>query len=209
MGAEKYANKALGFVSAIFEGGGISAISHAKGDYGGASYGKPQFALNTGSLKSFVDSLKAKAPEIYAVLSKAVLGSAEFDKAWLAVCKKYPQKFEALQDERVKANFYEPARKGILEKVGIDIDKHHRALQEALWSTAVQFGSAGAISVFRNALGDYAEFCKKHMDDKAILEAVYAEKSRVEVWFRGCSEVIQQSVKSRFVRELKLLLAFF
>lgn len=74
----------IGFISAKYETGGFNPgmISSGKGDFGGVSYGIPQFATNTGSADAFVTWLKEEDPEMGAYFKEYSAGTEEFSNAW-------------------------------------------------------------------------------------------------------------------------------
>lgn len=171
-------------------------IANNAGDYGGKSYGIPQFSLNMGSLQTFVNSLKTTKPEWYARLSRYSLGSSGFDNEWKSIAQTNGTEFATLQNEAIKDGHYGAFvnnNKGIL-----DITKRSNALQSAMWSTAVQFG--GGSSVLKRALEGKNP---ASMSDADITRALYAEKraGNGSKWFSSSSSDIQRSVVDRFHRE--------
>jgi hypothetical protein len=75
----------IGDLSKEYESNGdIGAISTGEGDYGGKSYGMYQLASNVGSVDDFIAwGLNSDYSWIAEELNKYVVGSYEFDNAWI------------------------------------------------------------------------------------------------------------------------------
>lgn len=180
------------------------AISNTPGDYGGKSYGAWQFSSKTGSLASFINSLKGKDNELYNkfMVAKAKDGNGfgtNFDKVWKDTAKNNTQNFLGLQQGYIKENFYDTAAQTLKSKYGFDISNRSDALKESLWSTAVQHGAGGATSIF-------SKLNLKNNDSK-IINDLYNERQNVGVYFRSSSSQVQQSVYNRFSREKQDMLS--
>lgn len=147
------ANWVLGKTSERYESGGKGAgtVSTGAGDFGGASYGTYQLASKTGTLDKFF-----KSTEYGKKFEGMKVGSTEFNAKWKEVAQSDP-KFGGAQHDFIKATHYNPAMSG-LKAAGIDLSGHGAAVQDALWSTSVQFGAGsakkgnGAIGMFVRAL---------------------------------------------------------
>lgn len=146
--------------------------------------------MNSGNAQKFADwyggALKGK---------KA--GTDAFDKAWKAEAAKNPEKFAQAQHEYIKRTHYDPAVTAVKQATGVDVRNYPRAVQDVLWSTAVQHGVGGAKNVFKNA------GIKPGMSAKEIINRVYDERSKVDKYFASSSSQIKQSVKNRFAQERK------
>lgn len=192
----------LGKVSAKYEVGGKrgDAISHTKGDYGGASYGIPQFSATTGSAKAFVNSLKGTPYEQY-FKNAGAPGSKGFDNAWKAAYKLNPDDFTKKQQEYAFNNFASPFINKVKKQKGVDLNST-RALQELAFSTSVQFGGG---SLGLRALGDI----NSGMNEKDIINTSFANKrNNVGSFFKSSSRQIQNSLKNnRFRTEEQDMLA--
>lgn len=199
---EAAAGDFLGKVSAKYEVGGKrgDAISHTKGDYGGASYGIPQFSATTGSAKAFVNSLKGTPYEQY-FKDAGVPGSKGFDNAWKAAYKLNPDDFTKKQQEYAFNNFASPFINKVKKQKGVDLNST-RALQELAFSTSVQFGGG---SLGLRALGDI----NSGMNEKDIINTSFATKrNNVGSFFKSSSKQIQNSLKNnRFRTEEQDMLA--
>ncbi|MBW9172251.1 vgrg protein [Clostridium estertheticum] len=189
----------LGLTSAKYESNlNPAAISNTLGDYGGKSYGAWQFSSKTGSLDSFISSLKIKDKEIYSRLTEAKAKDGNefgknFDQTWtsIALCNK--DKFLKLQQNSIKGNYYDVAAAELKQKYGFDISKKSGALKESLLSTVVQHGVTGTLSVFSKL--------NLKNSDKNIINDLYNERQKVDVYFRDSSQAVKQSVYNRFTRE--------
>jgi len=125
----------LGLTSEKFEVGGRGAgtIAHTKGDHGGTSYGLSQFSVNTGSLQEYLrhsaygDQFRGLTPDTPA-----------FDAKWKEVAKQSPG-FGEDQHSYTKAKYYD-VQSAQMKARGLDLSDRGPAVQDAIWSTAVQFG---------------------------------------------------------------------
>ncbi len=83
-------------------------------------------------------------------------GSAQFNAKWKEIAAT-DKSFGAAQHHFIKATHYDAAMAS-LKAAGIDLTGRGAAVQDALWSTSVQFGagsvkkSDGAVGLFRWAL---------------------------------------------------------
>lgn len=192
----------LGKISAKYEVGGKNgdSISHTKGDYGGASYGLPQFSATTGSAKAFVNSLKGTPYEQY-FKNAGAPGSKGFDEAWKAAYKLNPDDFTKKQQQYAYEKFASPFINRVKKEKGVDLNST-RALQELAFSTSVQFGG-GSLGV--RALGDI----NSGMNEKDIINTSFATKrNNVGRFFKSSSKQIQNSLRNnRFKTEEQDMLA--
>lgn len=174
------------------------AISNTAGDYGGKSYGAWQFSSKTGSLNSFVNWLKRKDGEFYSKLSEAKSRDGnkfgeKFDAVWSSIAFSNRDKFMKIQQAYVKESYYDKAAQNLKSKFGFDINKRSDALKESLWSTVVQHGVGGTSSIFSKL--------NLNKDDGSIINDLYNERKKVNVYFRSSSEQVKRSVYNRFTRE--------
>ncbi|MCB2293834.1 vgrg protein [Clostridium algoriphilum] len=189
----------VGYASAKYESNiNPGTISNTSGDIGGKSYGAWQFSSKTGSLDSFIISLKTKDKDIYSKLTgaKAKDGNKfgeNFDATWTSIARYNKDKFLKLQQNSIKENYYDSAAQSLKSKYGFDISKKSEALKESLLSTVVQHGVGGALSVF-------SKLNLKNTDGN-IINDLYNERQKVNVYFKGSSAEIKESVYNRFTRE--------
>jgi peptidoglycan hydrolase-like protein with peptidoglycan-binding domain len=189
----------LGQTSEHYETGGRGpgSISRTPGDPGGPSYGLSQFALNTGSLREYLDHSR------YAASFKGVeLGSSAFDAKWREVAKADPIGFAQDQHDFTKTQFYDVQRARLKED-GLDLSRRGPAVQDALWSTSVQFSGLTA-SIFEKGLeakfGSGFELGK--LSDKDIVGAVQDYKIAYnDRLFSRSSLAVRASVLERAKQE--------
>ena len=127
-------NWTLGQTSAQYETGGRGAatISSGKGDRGGVSYGSYQLSSKMGTLQEYLDSSPyGKHFEGLAPTSR------EFNEKWRELARTDPG-FAKDQHDFIKKTHYDP-QLARLEKSGVDLTDRGPAVQDALWSTSVQF----------------------------------------------------------------------
>jgi hypothetical protein len=185
-------------LSRKYEASGNSAtISRTKGDPGGASYGLYQLTKNTGSAQSFVNYLRVANPTIYELFAGKTVGSTDFDKAWKRAAS--VGSFEKYQHDFIQQRFYSPAVASIKKSTGLDVNNRSIAVQNAIWSTAVQHGQSGANKILRNA------GVTPSMSDAEIIRRVYQERSanNGKKYFPSSSEAVRKGVVNRFKSELK------
>mgnify|MGYP001590329578 CR=1 FL=1 len=195
----------LGSTSAKYESNvNPGTISNNPGDYGGKSYGAWQFSSKTGSLDSFIKSLSIKDKEFYTKLSEAKSKDGNnfgenFDRAWSSIALNNKEKFLKLQQECIKQNYYDTAAQNLKSKYGFDISTKSNALKESLLSTAVQHGVGGTLSVFSKI--------NLNNSDGNIINDLYNERQKVNVYFRDSSQEIKKSVFNRFTKEKQDMIA--
>ena len=182
----------------------------ASGDLGGASYGTYQFAsflppvMGNGRSRS---SSKGSPLEQYLRNSKfknefAGLepATAQFDAKWKQVAAANAKEFKDDQHDYIKRKYYD-VMVASLQRVGLDLTKYGPAVQDLIWSTAVQFGPART-SIFSIPLKG-----KSELTDKDIVNIVSEYKiNNVNELFRSSSESIRNGVKQRYVGEKQALL---
>ena len=122
-------------------------------------------------------------------------GTSSFDEAWKAEAAKNPEKFAKAQHDFIAKTHYYPAVDEVRKSTGVDITRYPKAVQDVLWSTAVQHGVGGAVTVFKNA------GIKAGMSAEEIINRVYNERSNVDKYFASSSSKVKQSVKKRFAQE--------
>ena len=147
----------IGALSAHFESGekGPGVVGY---DYnGGTSYGTYQISSRAGTMKLFIDYLSERAPDIAGKLQAAGPAntgsqSGRMPDVWKKISAADPGRFAKLQYDFIEKSHYQPALQEISERTGLDVSKAPRALQEVLWSTAVQHGPKGAVKIFTKAI---------------------------------------------------------
>lgn len=156
-----------------------------------------QFATNMGTPKRFVEYLKKVDSSAYRALSGKTPGSASFDKAWKQLASTN-KNFAQYQHDFVQQQYFEPAVKSVLKNNGLDVTKRSKAVQDAIWSTAVQHG-AGSVTKIVKAAG-----ITPMTNDAEILKRLYAERgaNNGKKYFSSSSSEVRASVVRRFNNEL-------
>lgn len=151
------ANGGLGTLAAKFESGaeGISAIGFDR--KGGTSYGKYQISSRAGTMAAFINYLDEQAPDLGKRLRAAGPAntggrSGKMPNEWRKIASEDPARFEKLQEEFIRTSHFEPAMRSIAESTGLGFANMPVALQEVLFSTAVQHGPVGAVRIFNQAV---------------------------------------------------------
>jgi type VI secretion system secreted protein VgrG len=206
----------LGQTSETFESGGKGPgvindyKASAAGDPGGASYGTYQFASYTPDKMSDGRSRpSSKNSPVLQYLSNSKFksqfeglepGTAAFDAKWKSVASSNKDEFQHDQHEYVKRKYYDTAIANI-QRTGLDLSKYGPAVQDLVWSTAVQFGPART-NIYTTALKG-----KSEMTDKDIVNIVSDYKiANVDEFFKTSSPSIRDGVRSRFKAEKSKLL---
>jgi hypothetical protein len=197
----------LGSLAAQFESGkdGISAIGYDR--VGGTSYGKYQIASRVGTMNNFLSFLDKEAPDIASQLraaGPANTGSrrGKMPDVWQKIAAEQPARFEALQEKFIHDSHFAPALDAVTKLAGIDPTRLSPAMQEVLWSTAVQHGPAGAARIFNRA-GSKGSFDNMQAERK-LIDNVYAIRAEQ---FGSSTDQVRTAVRSRLRQEKALALA--
>ena len=200
-----------GALARMFESGGDGSQAIGWDHMGGTSYGMFQLSSRQGTMGRFLAFLDGAAPELATRLRKA--GPADtgsrngaMPREWRAIAAENPQRFEALQHRFISQSHYQPAMQAVLERTGLDVSRLPKALQEVLFSTAVQHGPTGAADIFAKAasgldgvLGEKG-FSGENIAEHLIRE-VYMQRS---TRFGSSTSQVQAAVRNRLKSEHKL-----
>ncbi len=148
-------------------GRGPGTVSTGRGDHGGVSYGTYQFATNVGGASEYV------ARSAYgARFTGLEPGTPAFSERWREVAAADPQGFAKDQHDFIQAKYYD-VQLGRLKDVGIDLSGRGPAVQDALWSTSVQYRGLTR-SVFRKGLEEAhgKDYRLSDLTDEQIVRAV-------------------------------------
>ena len=192
----------VGMISAKYEAGGYNGgmVSSGQGDYGGVSYGIPQFSTNTGSADEFVSWLKQNHSNIGNYFGNYKAGTTEFTNAWKKAYADFGDTFSDIQVDYAYNKFAVPLAKLAQQKTGIDYTRSP-ALQELVYTTALQFGSG---SLGLSALGNVTS----DMSDADIINASFDKKiANYKSYFKSSSASVQESARNRFTNERNDILA--
>lgn len=180
----------LGFVSGEFESGGNPGTI-AKDNFGYA-YGAWQMNSQKGILPKFVDSLKGDKK--FGKLAELKIDSPEFQKEWVSLAKQYPNEFLKKQHECISKNLFTPVY-NYAKSAGIDVS--NRAVQEALWSQAVQHGIAGNKKIIDAAASKLSPNSKP----EDIVRALYSSRSNYVNGLSTLDSGLKEQLNARYRKE--------
>ncbi len=212
----------LGSISERFESNGNPGATNDSAvakDKGGWSYGSYQIATQVGAMDDFMAFLAVpengyqdfqssleKAGGVRA--AKRGKGNGFYEK-WkdLAKDEETSYRFKQCQHDFIQRQYHDRAVAGIKKEHGIDIcdGSHSNGMQDAIWSSAVQHGVGGAQTIFRNAYNnvlkrDDVRGDKSKVTDEMLINAIYDDRSRVEVKFKSSPD-LWPGLRSRFSQE--------
>ena len=124
----------------------------------------------------------------------AEAGSAAFKKAWVGLAR--DASFGQAQHDFIRETHYQPFVRKLKADLGLDAETRSPAVRDVLWSVAVQHGAANTL--VKAALAGRAA---SSLDDKALIQAIYTERSKVGVYFASSSPQVQAAVAQRVVDE--------
>lgn len=187
----------LGQTSAGYESGaaGPGSISSGKGDHGGVSYGSYQFSSAAGTLREYLDQ-SPYGPQFHGLTPV----TPAFDAKWREVARTDPG-FAQDQHDFVGRSHY-TSQAANLQARGIDLSDRGMAVQDALWSTAVQCRELTP-NIFDKGLkakfGEHYDLAT--LSDKNIVDAVQDYKiAHVQTLFSRSPE-LHDSLRGRFADE--------
>ena len=196
-----------GRLSARYESGSRGAAAVGYDRNGGTSYGTYQISSRQGTFARFLAFLDGEEPALADRLRRA--GPADtggtrgaVPTEWKAIAAEQPERFEALQEAFIRDSHYDPALQGVREALGLD--DLSPALQEVLWSTAVQHGPTGARRLFGRAAAEIAASGGDPRDEAALIDAVYTLRKGQ---FASSTPGVRAAVHSRFDDERRQALA--
>lgn len=183
-------NDHLGFVSGEFESGGNPGVI-AKDNIGYA-YGAWQMNSQVGALRAFVKDIKND--ERFARLAELKIDSPEFQNEWARVAKAYPSEFLEKQHEFIEKTRFKP----VLEYArSAGLNTTNRAVQEALWSQAVQHGFEGNKKIIDNA----AKKVGKSSSPDETVRALYESRANYINGLSTLSDSLKAQINDRYRRE--------
>jgi len=198
----------LGLLSARYETGGRGpgTVSTGIGDAGGVSYGSYQMtSAGGGTVGRFVAQSDFPWCADFAGLTP---GAADFTEKWKEIASRQPKEFQGAQHQYIKRTHFDPLAARVRADDGLDITARCHALQNVIWSTAVQHGPN--TPVVHRALAQLKQSGALTFDqpdfDRKLIMAIYAERGRKDeqgtlVYFARNSPAVQQGVANRFVAE--------
>lgn len=196
----------LGSLAALFESGGDGGIAAIGFDRrGGTSYGKYQMSSRAGTVDGFINYLDSHAPDIASQLKKAGRANTgsrfgNMPETWKGIASTQPKRFEDLQDKFIHSNNFSPAFKAISK--AMNLQHMNPAMQEVLFSTAVQHGPRGAVRIFAKAFGRTGGY--EEGKEASFIRNVYKIR---QTQFSDSSEGVQRAVQGRLGDELRMALS--
>ncbi|WP_332871080.1 peptidoglycan-binding domain-containing protein [Xanthomonas citri] len=171
----------IGRTSSSYESGGRGAgtISTGKNDHGGVSYGTYQLSTSQGTLQEYLDQSRYGSQ-----FSGLVPKTDAFNEKWKSLANKDPA-FAQDQHDFIRETHYDK-QVARLTAVGMDLTDRGPAVQDALWSTSVQFRNLTP-GIFQKGLSEkFGEgYRLSDLSDKQIVEAVQDYKySHTETLFK-------------------------
>jgi len=199
----------LGELSAKYETGGRGpgTVSTGAGDPGGVSYGSYQMASKMGVPTRFVTQSGFPWLSDFQGLTA---GTAPFTACWKRIAAAETDAFQRAQHAFIKKSHYDLLAAKVLKDTGLDVNTRSRALQDVIWSTAVQHG--GATPIVGRALANVSCANTDPKYDEQVICAIYAERGRKKAdgnlaYFSKSSASVQKGVANRFKNELQDALA--
>ena len=205
----------LGTLSSKYEtsGRGPGTVSTGRGDAGGVSYGSYQMTSrpNGGTVGRFIAEPDFPWRARFAGLTP---GADDFSARWRALAAEAGDAFFAAQHAYIQRTHFDPLVRRIAAEDGLLVSARSHAVQDAVWSTAVQHGPNAAIvhSALLALGGGPAVEPATRENDRKLIVAIYAERGRRDpdgalAHFRRNSQRVQESVAQRFVNEQRDALA--
>lgn len=192
----------LGALAARFESGTDGSAAIGYDARGGTSYGTYQISSRAGTMDRFLKYLEERVPA-WAHRLKAAgpanTGSRQgaMPEVWQAIASEAPARFARVQHEFIKQTHYQPATEEIAERTGVDMARQPKALQEVLWSTAVQHGPTGAANIFCQAI-DTSGPRQGPAVARRLIASIYTARAQQ---FAPSTPEVQAAVQQRFHQE--------
>jgi len=185
----------LGGLSAQYESGSKGSEAVGYDSTGGTSYGKYQISSKQGTMKQFMGYLKENNPQAYAQLSAAGPADSgqngQFAQTWKGLAQNGT--LGNSEHDFIKQKHFDPAFQGIEDSGLRDQISGSKALQDVLWSTAVQHGPGKS-----GASGIMNKVYKPGMSQEDLVNAVYAERA---TRFGSSTPQVQAAVQARLASE--------
>jgi LysM repeat protein len=196
----------LGSLSSKYETGGRGpgTVSSGVGDPGGVWYGSYQMTSRPGggTVARFVAHEAFPWRDRFAGLSP---GSPEFSVHWKALAIEAPEAFFEAQHAFIKRTHFDPLVGKVVAEDSLDLTLRSPALQDVVWSTAVQHGPNTPV-VHRAIAAAGGALNLQPVDlerDRRLIVAIYAERGRRSaagtlVYFARNSNAVQGGLARRF-----------
>lgn len=129
-------------------------VSTGKSDKGGVSYGAYQLASNEGQVQRFLQTTGAKWASEFEGMDPTD-PNGDFAKTWKSIAERDPAEFFNAQERYIQQTHYNPVVRRVERATGLDINSRPLAVQQVVWSMAVQHG--GAAKVITNGVNDLGQ----------------------------------------------------
>lgn len=191
----------LGEISERYESAGPGTISTGQGDYGGASYGTYQLSTNQGTLAEYL--AQSRYRDEFRDLEP---NTPAFNATWRNLADQDPGFGQDQTDFIHDTHYSEQLNR--LKSAGIDLSDRGPSVQEALFSTSIQYRRLTK-NVFENGLkevyGDHYDLTR--LSDRDIVSAVQDYKlSHTEQLFQNSPRLWDQ-LRARATSEKDDLIA--
>ena len=183
-------NAHLGFISGEFESGGNPGVI-AKDNIGYA-YGAWQINSRVGGLRDFIKDIETD--KRFEHLAKLKIDSPEFQDEWARVAKEYPDAFLEKQHEFIEKTNFKPV---LYYARSAGLNTTNRAVQEALWSQAVQHGFEGNKKIIDAAVKKVG----KSSSADEIVRALYEARSNYVNGLSTLDDSQKANIINRYKRE--------
>ena len=133
-------------------------------------------------------------------------GTSQFTAVWKRIAAAETDAFQAAQHAYIKKTHYDLLVAKILSDDKLDVNTRSGALQNVVWSTAVQHGPGTPI--VHRACSNVSSDTTDPKYDELLIRAIYAERGRKKpdgnlAYFSKSSPNVQQGVSRRFRDELQ------
>ena len=183
-------NAHLGFLSGEFESGGNPGVI-AKDNIGYA-YGAWQINSRVGGLRDFIKDIETD--KRFEHLAELKIDSPEFQDEWARVAKNYPNAFLEKQHEFIEKTKFKPV---LYYARSAGLNTTNRAVQEVLWSQAVQHGFEGNKKIIDAAVNKVG----KSSSADEIIRALYEARSNYVNGLSTLDDSQKANIINRYKRE--------
>jgi hypothetical protein len=135
-------------------------------------------------------------------------GTPEFSAQWKALASEAPDAFFEAQHAFIQRTHFDPLVGKIATEDRVDVTRRSPALQDVIWSTAVQHGPNTPVvhRAIQGLGGGAALEPPDRTRDRHLIVAIYAERGRRSaagnlVYFSRNSKAVQDGVARRFRSE--------
>jgi peptidoglycan hydrolase-like protein with peptidoglycan-binding domain len=181
--------------------GDPGTVSLGQGDNGGVSYGTYQLSSKQGTLQEYLKQSRYR--DHFKGLEQA---TAVFNEKWKQVARDEPD-FGSDQHDFIRKTHVDPISEGLFKR-GLDLTTRGPAVQDMVWSTAVQYRRNAPRIIDRGLRESYGEgYVLEELSDVEIVEAVQNSKLlHVNVDFKSSDPATRQGVETRTLIEKAALI---